>query len=291
MSFQSLSFGILNDDVIGLTESQRTSVDFTAALSIVTEGPAIYKNFSYPRFQDFYGRAQIMSGAFVVQDIRLSYLNQELLHFRHIETGLVETIGCYFKAYGSADVPPVNLVTNTFLTRERLTSIRFRLRQGVQANLVLAWEVFDAKCGGNIIPPEESQGKPPGPQNSGYNPGNRPGAQGGDPEDNSPNDGGAVPPGQNEPPKPGGPSVNAQWRVAVSGLKNPPDCSPLAGVFNTGVSDPTAKISAVAGPDPAGGFGCGVPVKQLIATSNGVAIPGAGDVRAPGMVVVSVDYY
>ena len=291
LAYHTATFGILNNDVVGLTEEQRTAVQFLAALSIVTEGPAVYRNFTYPRWQNFYGRCQVMSGAFVVEDVTLKYLNQQLYRFRHPEPGINETIGCYIKALGGAMSPPIVIITNTVLEREPITSLRFKLSEGIQANLVLSWETFDAKCGGNILQPEAAQGQPPDPKNSGYNPGDRPGDQKGDPKDNSPNDGANTGPGDVDPPVPGGPGTGGTWKVQLQYFSNPPDCAPQSGFHDIGVTDPAAKITAftedVVPTEP----GCGTTVKRLKAFNNGVDLNIDSGVRAPGLTVVGTAFF
>lgn len=291
MAQQSVEFGILENDVVGLTESQRTAEEIIIGISIVVEPTIEYKNFSFPRYQNYYGKCQLMTGAYVSRDIQLQYLNQELLHWRHPELGILETIGCYFKAYGMADTPPVLLTPNTVLTRERYTSLRFKLRPGTAANITIQWDVLDPKCGGNVLPPAGSQGKPPGASNSGYNPGNRPGAQGGDPEDFSPNDGQPQLPGENPAPEPGGYSPNASWKVAISGKNNPPDCSPFSAIYDSHVQNPEPKFIAEIIGDPAGGTGCGGSVKQLSASYDGVHLSGSDGARAIDLSISGVSYY
>lgn len=291
MGQNSVTFGIAENDVVGLTESQRTSEEIIIGLSIVKEAAIEYKNLRFPRYQNYYGKCQLMVGAYVSKNIQLQHLNQELLHWRHPELGIIETVGCYFKAYGAADQPPIGIVTNTVLVRERFTSLRFKMNPGVLANLTIQWDVFDAKCGGNVLAPAGSQGKPPAPANGGYNPGNRPLAQGGDPEDFSPNDGIPRSGDENEPPKPIGDSVNASWKIQSTFFTNPPDCQPQSAITNSGVTDPTAKVTAFTQDRLPVQFGCGTTVKRLRVFTNGFELAGFEVNAAPGLTVVAIVYY
>lgn len=291
MAVQSVTFGIRESDVVGLTEPQRVSEELTAALSIVSEGTLVYKNLTYPRFQNFYGRCQLMSGAYVVQNVQLQHINQELLHWRNTELGINATTLCLLKLYGSLDTPPIALTVFNVLTRSRFTSLRFRLPAGTLANLTLQWNDYDAKCGEEVRQPSPTQGQPASPANSGYNPGSRPGAQGGDPFDNSPNDGRATGPGEVAPPAPSGPGASATWKIALQFFSNPPACTPSSSVYNTGIGDPAAQITAFTEDVTPQENGCGTTVKRLKASSNGVDLNVPPDVRAPGTAVVGISFY
>lgn len=288
---QTVEFGIFQNDVIGLTEAQRTSEELFIGFEVVAEPAPEYKNFTFPRYQNYYGKCQLMSGAFVVENIQLQHLNQELHYSFEHSYGIIDTVQCGFKTYGSLDVPPVTIVPFLVLGRRNITSLRFKLRDGVLANITFKWNDFQSRCDDEIKPAPAGQGDPPGPNNSGYNPGGRPGGQGGDPLDNSPNDGQTESTGQIPPPRPGGVAPGATWKVVVTGLNNPPDCSPITGTYNSGVTDSTAQFAAVIIGDPAGGTGCGGSVKQLSASSNGVHLTNSDAVRAINMTIVSISYY
>lgn len=220
MAFNEINFGLETSDIVGLTPDQRTAVEFQMVFSVSDRGSQLYENFRYPRFRNFYGWCQVMSGAFVVQNVELLHINQEIVHFRDEVFGLTETIGCYAKAIVSALTPPGTLVTNSVLTRQRITSVRFRLLPGVKANVSLVWETGVAKCDGNVLPPDPLQGQPPAPNNSnsGQNP--RPSGQGGDNNDPSANDGNYNPTdGLPPPPEPTESALDhpGQWYIIYSG--------------------------------------------------------------------------
>lgn len=236
MAFNEVSFGLEESDVVGLTPDQRTAVEFQMTCSIFNEGPAVYRNYRYPRYRNFYGYAQLMSGVHVVKKIPIRYLNQELLHWRDISFGINETIGCYFKAYGLADLPTVLITPITIKTRQRYTGVRFRFVPGVLANCSIVWETGQSACGSTITDPAHEQGQPPAGANGGYNPGSRPPEQGGDGSDPSPNDGNYDPDsGLPEPPAPG--RTSGQWYYNSVGTKLP-GCTtysgngPIAGATN-----------------------------------------------------------
>lgn len=221
MGFNTVNFGLETSDIIGLTPDQRTAVEFQLVFSVSNRGSQLYDNLRYPRFQNFFGYAQIMSGAFVINEVQLQYLNQEILHWRDETFGINETVGCYIKALGAGLAPPVIVITNTVLTRQRITGIRFRLMPTVIANVSLTWETATAKCSGNILSPDPLQGKPPAPNNSNSGSGSRPSGQGGDNEDPSNNDGNNAPndgvPDAPQATEPLGP-IPGQWFVVYSGF-------------------------------------------------------------------------
>lgn len=220
MAFNEVNFGIETTDVVGLTPGQRTAVEFQMVFSISNRGTQLYDNFRYPRFKCFYGYAQIMSGAFVIRSVPLEHINQEILHWRDEVFGLTETIGCYAKALAIALTPTRDLVTNSVLTRQRITGVRFRLAETIRANVTLTWETGEAKCGGNVLSPLPAQGQPPAPNNSNSGANPRPPEQGGDNSDPSANDGDYDPTaGLPEPPKPTEPpgGLVGQWFDVYSG--------------------------------------------------------------------------
>ena len=108
MSYNSISFGLQTNDVVGLTEAQRTSLELFMSISIVSEGPCEYRNYNTPRFENHYGYAQLMSGAFVIKTIKIAYLNQEILHFQQSSTDILQSIGCGVKKILNSLTPPVS---------------------------------------------------------------------------------------------------------------------------------------------------------------------------------------
>lgn len=207
---------------MGFTPDQRTAVELQATFSVVNEATWLYKNMKPPRYRNSYGFCQVMSGAYVVDTIQLQHVNQELLHWRDETFGILETIGCYAKGLASALQPPFALITNTVKTRRRVTSLRFRLYPGVEANIGLVWETPAARCGGNVEEPDPKQGQPIPPNNSNADPSARPPEQGDfDPTDKSNNDG-DYNPEENlpPPPRPSGGSVNASWHIHMVGVHN-----------------------------------------------------------------------
>lgn len=283
MAFNAVSFGLLTSDVVGLTPDQRTAVEFQATFSVVTEPSPVYKNFRYPRVESFYGYAQIMSGAYVVESVTLKYLNQEILHWRDNTFGILETVGCYAKGIAGALQPPFSLVTNTVKPRQRYTSIRFRLLPTVVANLGLVWETPVAICGGNILEPDARQGQPVPPNNGNSNPGSRPPGQSGDPIDPSANDGNYNPnDGLPPPPEAGGGSKFPHWHAFGQGTL--PGCSTYN--FNIDLSaanDPNITPQYVAsGPNP----GCPGQSTDGTITYNGATL------NSPtGVVSIAFAYY
>lgn len=248
MPFNEVTFGLETSDVVGFTPDQRTAIELQLCVSIFSEGPAVYKNFRYPRYRNFYGYAQIMSGVHVVKKVAIRYLNQEILHWRDISFGINDTTGCYFKGYGAADSPPIVVVPNTVKTRQRYTSVRFRFVEGVLANCDLVWETAQSKCDSNILEPPNEQGKPPAGNNGGYNPGQRPEGQTGDPEDPSANDGNYNPSdGLPPPPSPG--AGTGQWYEIISHAINT-QCEERTDTYILpGATDGTIVPVWVPGPD------------------------------------------
>lgn len=243
MGFNYVTFGLLTSDVVGFTTSQRTAIEMQATISIVSEGSLQYKNLRYPRFKNFYGYAQLMSGAYVVQEVALNYLNQELCHWQESSPAINQSIGCATKKILLALTPPSDAEVTVGLLRQRLTSIRFRLLPEVQANIGLNWHVLDPLCEDEIVQPPADQGEPIPPNNANSDPGSRPGNQGGDKADESDNDGDYDPTDGNPPPPvPGGGTNFACWNVYYTGTRNPPSCERYSGgrpLFEA--TDPTIK--------------------------------------------------
>lgn len=229
MAFESLQFGLKTSDVIGFTASQRLATEMQVTVSIANEASWLYKNLKLPRYRNSYGFAQIMSGAFVVREVQLQYLNQEILHWRSIEWGINETTTCTGKAIAGLLPGGAPFVTFNVPTRQRYTSVRIRLYPGVEANIGLAWETATPTCGGTVVEPDERQGQPITPNNGQADPGSRPSSQGGDDVDGSDND------GQDDPSsgKPAAPSAGNGsnfpcWHAHYT-VKLPPACTAQAG--------------------------------------------------------------
>lgn len=211
MAYNLVTFGIEEQDVVGFTPDQRTALELHLTTSIAFEANQLYRNYEYPRYKNFYGYCQVMSGAFVVKSVPIAYLNQEILHWRDDTFGINQTTGCYARAIGAALPTPINLVANTVKVRQRYTSVRFKLREGVKCNVNLTWETGEPKCADNILEPDAQQGRPASPNNQGYNPGARPPSQGGDNSDPTANDGADDPNDpSDDPPKPLLPGIG-QW--------------------------------------------------------------------------------
>lgn len=219
MGYGFIRFGLQPSDSIGLTEAQRLSIELQIVISITFESTWLYRNFKHPRYENFYGYAQIMSGAFVVQDIPLRFLNQELLHWQQGDTDILQSIGCATKKILLALTPPSSAQVDLYLLRQRYTGIRIRLLAGVEANLAISWHFAEQLCDENIIAPPANQGNPPAPDNANGAPGSGRGSQPNDPKDPSNNDGNANPAdGRPNPPSATGvPSRPGQWYQIYSG--------------------------------------------------------------------------
>lgn len=269
MGFFDTQFALQPTDVVGFTEEQRTAVELGVYVSIANEATWQYRNLKHPRYKNFYGYAQVMSGAFVVADIPLSFLNQEILHWRDETFGINETTGCYAKAI-VASIPGANpLTTNTVKVRQRYTSIRFRLLPGVVANVSIVWETAKPVCGGNVVEPDEKQGQPALPDNSGASPNPRPSDQGNDPLDRSNNDGNGNPSDGNPlPPSAGSGGGSGTWKVLVSAYDSTDHAYTFT--YNTLVTDRFAKVTAGTRNGPGGTSSGGKQDKVLQITVNGV---------------------
>lgn len=202
MSIEEVAFALQPNDVVGFTENQRTAVELSANISISVEPAVVYKNLKYPRDKCFYGYAQLMFGAFVVEEIPLNFLNQRLVHWRDYSFGINDTTVCMAKLIAGALPEPQVISGRVVKTRQAFTSIRFELCEATRANIVLKWENGESSCGNNVEQPSSEQGNPPEPANNTANPGSRPPGQGGDDFDNSPNDGRPKKPGEFDPPSP-----------------------------------------------------------------------------------------
>lgn len=227
--------------MIGITDEQRTAVEFQMTFSVVDEASWLYKNFKLPRYRNSYGFAQIMSGAYVVDVIQLQFLNQEVLAFEYDTFDINDNIGCAVKAIVAAMTPPGSATITVSKHRTRLTSVRFKLYAGIAANVGIRWVTAESNCANAISEPDPRQGEPIAPNNSTADPGSRPSSQGGDEADKSPNDGQTPTPGQPPPPQPGGDGGVACWH-AIFNTTVAPDCH--IETFNQafrGATDPTTR--------------------------------------------------
>lgn len=283
MPFNAISFGLETSDVVGLTPDQRTAVEFQATISIVSKGSQVYENFRYPRYRNFYGYCQLMSGAYVIKSVELNYLNQELLHWRDDVFGINETTGCYAKGLASALNPPFNLITKTILIRQRYTGLRFRLMPTVTANLGLVWETPAPLCGGLIEQPDDRQGAPLPPNNGNSDPSRRPPQQGGDGTDRSANDGNYDPTdGVPKPPEAGNGSVFPNWHAF--GVGTLPGCA----TYNFNINLPAATDQAVTPGYVPTGPNAGCPGQS----TDGNIVYGGATLSSPtGVVSISFSYY
>lgn len=269
MAYLDTEFALQESDVVRITNSQRTAVEFMMTVSIANEATWLYRNLKYPRYKNFYGYAQVMSGAFVVRVVPLTFLNQEILHWRDIAFYINDTTLCSVKALGAAMTPPVTGFAINVKTRQRFTSVRFRLLPGIVANCSLVWEIADSACGNLVEEPDERQGQPPLPNNSGASGNPRPSGQSGDELDPSNNDGNDQPnDGKPDAPRPGTGQGSGTWKVFVQ-LYDETD-KLIQFTHNLGVTDRFAAVSA--GSRPTGGppspFGKSDSV--LTVTVNGV---------------------
>lgn len=274
MGFFDTQFALQPSDVVGFTASQRTAVEMQVCVSIADESTWLYKNLKHPRYKNFYGYAQVMSGAFVVADIPLSFLNQEVLHWRDETFGINETTGCYAKGLASMLTPPKELTTNTVKTRQRYTSIRFRLLPGIVANVSLVYETAEPKCDGNVLEPNEKQGQPPLPDNSGPSANPRPSNQPGDETDPSNNDGNANPnDGKPNPPTAGGGIGSGSWKVRVYAHNYQGQA--YSYTKDTFITDRFAVVTASTQPTGGPSNAVGQSDSKLVITVNGVSTPQA----------------
>lgn len=269
MGFFDTQFALQTSDVVGFNEAQRTAIEMQVCVSIANEATWLYKNLKHPRFKNFYGYVQVMSGAFVVADIPLSFLNQEVLHWRDETFGINETTGCYAKAIAFALPTPNILTTNTVKVRQRYTSIRFRLLPGIVANVSLVWETAQAKCEGNVLEPDARQGEPPIPNNSGASSNPRPSDQGGDDFDHSNNDGNYNPSdGNPTPPAAGEGAGSGVWKVKIAGEDAAGHA--FTSTYTSTVTNRFATVTARTDPTGGGSNVNGRLDRKLVLTVNGV---------------------
>ncbi len=283
MAFFDAQFQVQPDDVIAFSVGQRTAVEMQVGLSIANEGTWLYRNLKHPRYKNFYGYAQLMSGAFVVEDIPLTFLNQELVHWRDIAWGINETTVCLAKLLGTGFSPQLVIAGFNVKTRQRFTSIRFRLLPGIVANVTYVWESAQSECNNEVREPDEKQGQPPLPNNAGGSPSSRPGDQGGDPFDSSPNDGGQTPgSGLPNPPAPGGGVVNGSWKTVITGFRQ--DDTSYSVELDTEIRDPNIVVTFDLIPTvPSSPNDAGKPNQTLV-------IIAAGNARVTGANGFSLQY-
>jgi len=249
MPFLDAQFQVSTSDVIAFSEPQRTAVEMSVSLSIASEGEWLYKNLKYPRFKNFYGYAQLMSGAFVVESIPLTFLNQELVHWEDQSFGINDTTLCMGKFLANLIQPSATVGALLIKTRQRYTSIRFRLFGGIIANVSYVWQEGESGCGNVVLEPDGKQGQPAIPNNGGASGSPRPSDQGGDPVDPSANDGGYDPnSGLQPPPRAGGGQASGTWQVQITGFRQ--DDSTYTFQLDSEVSDPNAVVTANLIPTP-----------------------------------------
>jgi len=249
MPFLDAQFQVQTSDVIAFSEPQRLAVEMSVSLSIASEGEWLYKNLKYPRYKNFYGYAQLMSGAFVVQSIPLTFLNQELVHWRDQSFGINDTTLCMGKFLANLIQPSATVGALLVKTRQRFTSIRFRLLGGIIANITYVWQEGESSCGNVVVEPDGKQGQPAIPNNGGASGSARPSDQGGDPTDPSANDGGYDPnSGLQPPPRAGGGEASGTWHVQITGFRQ--DDSTYTFQLDSEVSDPNAVVTANLIPTP-----------------------------------------
>lgn len=213
MGSNSVRFALAPSDSVGLTESQRQAIELQFVLSISNEATWLYKNFRHPRYKNFYGYAQLMSGDFVVENIPLQYINQEILHWQDSSVTILQTVVCGVKLILASLPTPVDITPEIVLFRQRYTGVRFRLLPGIEANVAINWLFIEQSCDETISPPPPEQGNPPAPDNYPAPPGAGRGDQPGDLKAPSNNDG-DFNSGDGRPLPPGvGGSLPGFWRL------------------------------------------------------------------------------
>lgn len=274
--YKEEQFGIKTDDVVGFTDEQRLADEMQFTLSVTNESKWLYKNYKYPRYTNFYGYAQLMSGVYVVRNIELLHINQELLYWQDSRVYLTQEIHCAKEALvkyivAQSDKAPQELEdVQSFLVpiRQRFTSIRFRLCPGVQANVALRWSPLQARCS-NIFDPPDKQADPHPQNNKDGAPSDRPSDQPQDPKDRSNNDD-KDDPNDDRPkePKPGTKTggVGGKWKVALSGF----DANDIGYnvVYPTDITDPSAEPTATFIPTGIGNSASGKVDKRLLINGN-----------------------
>lgn len=272
MAFQDTRFVLQTTDVVGLTAEQRTAIEFQLCVSIANEATWLYKNLKHPRFKNFYGYAQVMSGAFVVEDIPLSFLNQEILHWRNESYATIDAIGCAAKLVCSQLTPSKDISWTNVKLRQRVTSVRFRLLPGIVANCAIVWETAESNCSNQIQEPSSEQGQPPLPNNSGPESNPRPPGQNGDPVDPSNNDGNDNPNDGNPPaPSAGGGAIEGKWKVRLAAYDY--QDHPYSYTKVTDITDRSATVTAKTISTGGAPNSQGKPDNRLVLTVNGVDMP------------------
>lgn len=267
MPYNFITFPLRTEDVVGLTEEQRTAIELQVTFSVYDEATWLYKNFKHPRFENFYGYCQIMSGAYVVQDIPLQFLNQELLYREYDTFDINDNMLCLTKEVLAALPNPATSIGTVTKNRTRLTSLRFRLLAGVGANLGVRWITAESNCGNVPLAPDDRQGRPAPPNNAGASGTPRPADQDGDRSDPSNNDG-QYNPNDGRPQPPGAGDGTATWKVGYAAFNEVGQG--YRGDYDTMVSDPTAIITTSV--VPTGGTIGGRPDKRGTVFSNGVSL-------------------
>ena len=199
-------------------------------------GPWLYCNYKFPRWENFFGYAQIMSGEFVVQTIPIKHINQEVLHFRDISFGINQSTGCYAKGLAVLIGNGV-LIPNTVKLRQRYTSVRFKFLPGILANCALRWETAEPLCEDLIGEPNNAQGQPPTPRNHQHDPSDRPSGQGGDNDDPTVNDGDPYTGPDDRPPYAELEPITGSWFVTFATAQGG------GGTFPLNDTDPTSQYT------------------------------------------------
>lgn len=264
------TFGLMESDVVALTDEQRCALELHLNISIADEATWKYYNFRYPRWKNAYGYVQVMSGEFVVQTIALSHINQEILYWFDSAFQVNQTTGCYARAL-SILIGNGVLTANNVRRRQRYTSIRVKLFPGVLANCVMNWTVAEPICEDSVFDPNEENGKPPDAENHKHNPGAQPPGTQEDPEDPTVNDSDPYN-GPNDPKRPPYAEIlpgTGQWVAIYSGYN--PGCSTTYSnreYLLPGATDPNITPIVL----QTGSGTCGPPAKSGTVTYNGAVV-------------------
>lgn len=202
------SFALTQDDLFGLSDAQRVAPEFAVFISVSGLSKEPYLNLKMPRNESYYGYAQIMAGAYVVQTVQLQYVNQRV-YYDYLDTSLIyDAIGCAVQALGggTAEITP---------RRRDITAIRVKSAPWAELNMTVRWIPLYSLCGNLYNDPVPDQGQPPEPKNDRQDPNDQPLENRLDPFDNTGADG-------QDPnaPKPGNNDLQGVWTWTV--LYSPP---------------------------------------------------------------------
>lgn len=197
------TFALTLNDTFALTEEQRIAPEFAAFISVSALNTTPYENMKMPRHESFYGYAQLMAGAYVIETIQISYVNQRIF-YQYMDTSLIyDAIGCAVQAL---DGSPAII----FPRRRDLTAIRVRCAPWAELNMTVRWIPLDSVCGNGIAEPRDGQGNPPDPKNDRESPDDQPDETESDGFDETGSDG--VDP---DAPKPGAQGLQGAWNWDV----------------------------------------------------------------------------